>query len=66
MAQRNLTHLSLPTAERTLARMRAAQLGMTVTAYVAQLVRKDAQAAGLLDLVANGPDSKEASSHGKR
>jgi len=46
--------------------MRAAQLGMTVTAYVAQLVRKDAQAAGLLDLVANGPDSKEASSHGKR
>jgi hypothetical protein len=58
MAKRNLLHLSLPSAERRLARMRAAQLGITATEYVRQLIRIDTEQAGLLDLVLDQPEKK--------
>lgn len=41
------THLGLNDEERALARMRASQLGLTVTRYVAQLIQRDADEAGL-------------------
>lgn len=41
------THLGLDERERALAGMRASQLGVSVTDYVAQLIRRDADAAGL-------------------
>lgn len=41
------THLGLHERERALAGMRASQLGISVTEYVAQLIRRDAESVGL-------------------
>lgn len=41
------THLGLEERERALAGMRASQLGVSVTEYIAQLIRHDADQAGL-------------------
>ena len=41
------THLGLEERERALAGMRASQLGVSVTEYIAKLIRRDADEAGL-------------------
>ncbi len=63
MSKRNLTYLSLEERDKRLACMRAIQLGLSLSHYVARLVRQDAEQAGLLDLVVDGTDG-EGAGHG--
>jgi hypothetical protein len=43
-----VTHLNLDERHRRLLAMRSGQLGMTLSAYVSQLIDKDAESSGLL------------------
>lgn len=44
-----VTHLTLDERRRRVIAMRSGQLGLTLTAYIAILIDKDAQEAGLLE-----------------
>lgn len=41
------THLALEDRERALSRMRASELGISLTEYITRLIRQDADTAGL-------------------
>lgn len=58
----NITHIQLSESERRLANMRAAMLGVTLSQYVGQLVRTDAERTGLAGLVERKTD--EEANHG--
>jgi len=59
MAQKKVTHLQLEDRVGRIARMRAAQLGATLTAYVAGLIEQDARQSGIDQVVASQTTTKK-------
>lgn len=55
---KNLTHLSLPEQAKTIAQMRSALLGLTLSEYITQLIEADAAGSGLIELI-NAEAAKE-------
>ena len=55
-----VTHLTLPDRERQLAAMRAAQAGLSLSDYVARIIREDAERAGLLQYLGSREEVRRA------
>ena len=56
-----VTHLTLDEARRRLLAMRAGQLGLSLTEYVGSLIQRDAEEAGLLELLGRGKEARRGS-----
>jgi hypothetical protein len=59
-----ITHLSLTSEQRRAAGIRAAQLGLSLTAYVAELIAADAERAGVAALAKLAAPSGEEVARG--